>query len=406
MALKTRQPTRKAAWPRILLEGTEKSGKSWSLAEFSASAKVGRTVVLVLGEDVSKWDEYGLIEGARFEIAEHDGSWVSIMGVVEDAKEEARKAVEAGEPPFVFAFDTVTAEWEGLKDWATHRCRNSRKYKEILAKDPDAEIDVSPNYWNDATRRHRSLMTQLLTLPGIVVLIARGGEVAQFQNGQPVANRKTWSVEGHKSLLSDVTAHVRLSKEAKPLLVSAFGVHCQIRPGINPPRPLPDDWSLESLVFDTLKLDPGATAVGGFTDLRQESMTPEEIRDEALSAATGFERVRELYGIASRLRYQDATLFNEIGAEEPLLDLLKRVGDEKRAAERDAHEADFVTDLLARLSDLDDQAPADALKAIDAFKAEVNRAMGKVITAAIASELLQTLTDKGRAIGHPAAVAA
>ena len=51
------------------------------LAHLSASPKVGRTVVLILGEDETRWDEYGKIAGARFEIAEHDGTWASIIGL-------------------------------------------------------------------------------------------------------------------------------------------------------------------------------------------------------------------------------------------------------------------------------------------------------------------------------------
>lgn len=376
MALKTRQPTKRTAWPRILLEGTEKSGKSWTVAEFSGSAKVGRTVVLVLGEDVSKWDEYGLIAGARFEIAEHDGTWPSIMAAVEGAKEEAQKAVDAGDPPFVFAFDNVTAEWEGLKDWASRRARNSQKSRKILEQDPDAEIDVSSNYWNDSKRRHRALMTVLLTFPGIVVLIARGGEVALFQNGQPVANKKTWSVEAEKSLLSDVTAHIRLSKEARPLLVSAFGVHCQAKPGANPaPRPLPEDWSLESVVFGTLKLDTANVAVSGFAEMKPDAMTPEEIRDEALRRTTTAARIAELWKEARAARYDGMTLPNEHGTEEFLLDTLARAGREKR-------EAEWVSGWRQRLAD------AATGEEVAALREEASKALGaKVIQAATSSKL-------------------
>lgn len=337
MALKTRQPSRRAGWPKILVEGTDKAGKSWSLAKLSASPKVGRTVVLVLGEDETRWDEYGLIDGARFEIALHDGTWASIMGAVEGAKEEAAKARDAGEAPFVLGIDTMTAEWDGLKDWATHRARNSKKNKALLAADPDAEVDVTMNYWNDARARHRALMRILLTFPGIVVLIARGGEVAQVRNGQPVMGQKTWSVEGERNLPFDVSVHVRLSRDARPLLVSASGVHCQIRPGIDPPRRLPDDWSLESVIFDTLKLDAATAEVREFPEFRQE-LTPEQIRDEALDPEAGFERIKELYAFTDR-NFPAVEVDGEL-----LLATLKRAGDERRAArtpqQRDAAPAE------------------------------------------------------------------
>jgi hypothetical protein len=325
MALKTRQPTGRAGWPKILVEGTDKAGKSWSLATLSASPKVGRTVVLVLGEDETRWDEYGKIPGARFELAVHDGTWSSIMEAVTEAKAEAAAARDAGQPPFVFGIDTMTAVWEGLKDWATLRARGSKKNKALLAADPDAEIDVTSNYWNDARGRHRALMRHLLTFPGIVVLIARGSEVTLFANGQPVANRKTWSVDGEKNLPFDVSTHIRLSREDRPLLVSSSGLHCQIRPGIDPPRRLPDDWSLESVIFDMLKLDAATAEVRDFTSFRQE-LTPEQVRDEALKPETTFGRIRELYALADRS-------FPAVEVDgEPLLPALKRIGDERRAA--------------------------------------------------------------------------
>jgi hypothetical protein len=331
VTLKTRPPTGRAGWPKILVEGTDKSGKSWSLAQLSASPKVGRTAVLVLGEDESRWDEYGKIPGTRFQIIEHDGRWTSIIEAVEEAKAEAAAARDAGELPFVLGIDTMTAVWEGLKDWASLRARGSKKNRKILEEDPDAEIDVTSNYWNDARGRHRALMRHLLTFPGIVVLIARGSEVTLFQNGQPVANQKTWSVEGEKNLPFDVSAHIRLSRNGRPQIISASGVHCQIRPGIDPPKKLPDDWSLESFIFDTLKLDAATAEVRPFTEFRQE-LTPEQVRDEALDPKTDFNRVRALYAYTNKA-FPAVVLTSETGDEEPLLAILKRAGDERLAAD-------------------------------------------------------------------------
>ena len=372
MTLKTRTPTGRAGWPKILVEGGDKAGKSWSLAQLSASPKVGRTAVLVLGEDETRWDEYGKIPGARFKIVEHDGRWSSIIGAVEDAKEEAAKARDAGEPPFVLGIDTITAVWEGLKDWATLRARSSKKNKALLAQDPDAEIDVTSNYWNDARGRNRALMRHLLTFPGIVVLIARGSEVTLFQNGQPVANRKTWSVDGEKNLPFDVSTHIRLSREDRPLLVSSSGLHCQIRPGIDRPKPLPDDWSLESVIFDMLKLDAATAEVREFTTFRQQR-TPEEIRDEALTTTTGFDRIRELHAEARELQYHGVTLENETGEEELLLTLLVRVGKERMprpaaqrphlapAADGPAESGTWYDDAIARAAGFTTEAAGQAI---------------------------------------------
>jgi hypothetical protein len=304
----------------------------------SASHRVGRTVVLVLGEDVSKWDDFGKIPGARFEIIEHNGSWAEIISAVEDAKDEAAKAIANGEPPFVFTFDTITAEWEGHKDWAAWRARNTQKARERLARDPNVEIDVSGNFWNDARARHRQLMSHLLTFPGIVVLIARGSEVTLYRDGKPVANQTTWSVESEKNLPFDVSAHVRMRRKGNAELVSAAGVNSPVRPGDDKPYSLPRGWKLESLVFDILGLDTAKAAAGGVIDMQTSELTPEQILEEARRPDTTFARIKELHAEMGNLRYDGVILANERGQEEQLLDQIVRIGKAKLQAEQRAAE--------------------------------------------------------------------
>ena len=205
-----------------------------------------------------------------------------------------------------------------------------------------------------------------------------GSEVTLFQNGQPVANRKTWSVDGEKNLPFDVSTHIRLSREDRPLLVSSSGLHCQIRPGIDPPKRLPDDWSLESVIFDMLKLDAATAEVREFTGFRQE-MTPEEVRDEALDPKTGFERIRELYAFTER-GFPAVELTNETGASwlDAALDqavsfteketgqrLWREAAAKGRSGECAPEEVQQVHDLLtARFEDLKAAEPsADAFAA-------------------------------------------
>ena len=155
--LKTRKPTGRVPWPCILLEGEEKAGKSWALAQFSASDKIGTLYWIDLNEGAG--DEYGAIPGAKYELVEHDGSYAAVLAAVQAVKAQARRAADDGEPPVVLGIDTGSAIWDGLKDWASERAAKSTRNRELLKRDPNAEITISQNLWNDAGARWRKLQT-------------------------------------------------------------------------------------------------------------------------------------------------------------------------------------------------------------------------------------------------------
>lgn len=173
--LRTRKPTGAVPWPLILIEGGEKAGKSWACAELSASPRVGQTYWIDLGEGVA--DAYGAIPGANYLIVEHDGTFAALLGAVEAVRAEAVRAAAAGEPPVVLIVDSMTNEWETLKAVVDKMARNrlARKGKHLAA---DQEPQIGMDLWNLANGWHRRLMTHLMTFPGIVVMTARGKEIA------------------------------------------------------------------------------------------------------------------------------------------------------------------------------------------------------------------------------------
>ena len=274
-AIKTRKPTGAVPWPLILVEGAEKTGKSWALAEFTASEKVGQAYWLDLGEGAA--DEYAAIPGADYLVVEHDGKWADIYGQVQAIRAEAQRAHDAGENPVVLLIDSMTAEWDMLKDWVGGRARQSKYAKQQLARDPDAEIKPAMNLWNDANDRHNRLMHLLMTFPGIVVVTARGKMVAALDgNGKPIPNEKEYKVEGHKALAFDVSAWVRLSRDEAPKVVGVRSVHSGVRPGVDKPVPAPS-FTLEWLIFDVLKCDPKTAKV---RDLQALDSTPDVVAEE------------------------------------------------------------------------------------------------------------------------------
>src|SRR5215469_16277514 len=122
MTLKTRKPTGAVPWPLLLIEGEEKAGKTWACAEFTASPKVGRCFWIDLGEGAA--DEYGSIPGADYEVVEHDGSFSDLLRNVKEIHEVAADALAQGGKPVVPIIDTMTNEWELLKDWAADRAKS------------------------------------------------------------------------------------------------------------------------------------------------------------------------------------------------------------------------------------------------------------------------------------------
>ncbi|WP_203236960.1 AAA family ATPase [Nocardia panacis] len=254
MSLRTRKPTGKTPWPFILVEGGEKTGKSWAMAELTASDRIGRAFWLDLGEGAA--DEYAAIPGADYEVIEHNGTYRDIYDQLTEVRTIAAKAAEAGELPVALLIDSMTAEWELLKDWVSERARESKYAKKLLRDDPNAEIKPAMNLWNDAAERHGRLMRLLMTFPGIVVVTARGKEVAALDNqGKPIPGSKDYKVEGHKNLAFDASAWVRLSRDTAPRVIGVRSVHAGIRPGVDKPVPAPS-FTLEWLIFDVLKCHP------------------------------------------------------------------------------------------------------------------------------------------------------
>lgn len=277
MALKTRKATGIPPWPLILIEGPEKSGKSWMAAQFTASERIGSAYWLDLGEGAA--DEYIAIPGAKYEVIDHDGTWFDIVGQVR----EVGAVAEVSEQPVVLIIDSMTAEWDMIKDWISVRAKESPSGRRKLKEDPNAEIKPSMNLWNDAANRHYELMRMLMKFPGIVIMTARGKETAALDaDGRPIEKAKDYRVEGHKNLPYDASVWVRLSRDDQPQVIGCRSVKAGVQPGVD--RPIKRaDLSLEHVVFDILGLDAALTAPRDMTDL----VTDEWAMAEAVRAELG-----------------------------------------------------------------------------------------------------------------------
>ncbi len=330
LGITSRPPTALVPYPCVLLEGEEKAGKTWLAMMLAASERVSMTYWLDLQEGAA--DEYGAVvlcqhcrrsviepvegwgpqvwvhgstwdaacepdsddtayaePGVRlaehYEVLVHDGSYGEILARVQWAWREAKRRKDAGEPPVLLIVDTMTALWEALKDWVTRRMNARLRAQGLTPGDADkADGDL----WQDAKDRHRAIVTLLLTFPGIVVMTARGKAVAKVEDGAFVPGQQDWSVQAEPGLKFDATVWIRMRRDRPAEVVGARSVYLGVRPAEDRPRPLPEGWSLEWLIFTAMRVNPATAHVrdykvvdgGGGVTADEQARARADVADE------------------------------------------------------------------------------------------------------------------------------
>ncbi|WP_372672616.1 hypothetical protein [Amycolatopsis kentuckyensis] len=258
-AVPTETPTGAVPWPMVLVEGEEKAGKSWVLAEFTGSEKVGRAFWLEFGFEGTA-HQYGAVPGANYEIVPFANladfmeklSWLRRVGLAARA---------AGEPPIVVCIDSMSGEWRSLGALAKWRARQSKKNQAILRRDPNAEINAGPNYWNPVIDKHYEILNLLAAIPGIVVYTARGRDVAAMGDDGNPTGEKIWSTQAQKDLAFDSTAVLRVRRSTsgrrpKVEVVGCRSVFAGIQSDEEAVATPASQNPLEWLIFDYMKCDP------------------------------------------------------------------------------------------------------------------------------------------------------
>ena len=259
-----RAPTGLPSWPVLLLAGREKAGKSFAAAQASASKLIDRTFWLGFGEKDP--DEYGAIKGARFEIAEHDGTLADLKATI-----QYLLTIPVTDKPHLLVLDSGTRVWTTLREKATWIAMKRDK------KDRDGEFIITMDIWNKVNGEWADILNLIRRWNGPVIITARLDTVAVIENGKPTS-RKTEKVQGQKSLAYDVDAIVEMPERGKAELVGARSVIYQI-----PARdPLPN-FTVDGL-WRMLGLDKVPAAVATYTEPPASSdplsRTPEEIAED------------------------------------------------------------------------------------------------------------------------------
>ena len=239
MTLKTRKPTGKPPWPILLIAGIEKSGKSYAAAAASASKLIGRTLWVPVGEDDP--DELGGIDGARFEIVEHDGTYRGILSAVDAAVAELAK----DDTPGLIVLDSGTRLWNRAKSRWEHVIETLREHK-------------GP-----------SIITARLELTAVV-----------NDKGEPTP-AKTWKIQAHKSLPWDVGAIVQMPEIGTAVLTGVRSL--RVKNATQAQRPFPG-FTVEKLWLE-MGLDEGASARHHAALDGGESVAADEAADKNLADA-------------------------------------------------------------------------------------------------------------------------
>jgi hypothetical protein len=253
--LTTRRPTGKPPWPMLLIAGVEKAGKSYSGALLSASDLVDRTFWIEIGEGAA--DQYGSIPGARYEIAEHDGTYQGIGNAIYAATMQPRPNGK----PHAIVIDSMTELWDLLADEA-QGVANERAARKRGNKPTDSDAQITMDLWNTAKKRWRRIVDTVRTYDGPVILTARLELVTVMDDGGKPTTAKDWKIRSEKNLPYECDAIVRMPAPGVAELTGVRSLRVQVPPGGALPLP---GFTLERLLTD-LGLDrEGATSPRSYT---------------------------------------------------------------------------------------------------------------------------------------------
>lgn len=313
--LKTRKPTGKQPWPFILMEGFEKTGKTFGSIKLSADERIGDTYLLDVGENAA--DSYSVLPGVEYQIIEHNGTYGGILQQVEAFVSEVPGVVDGR--PTLLILDSFTPLWQLIIE------DGERAYINKKGGKPD-EVKLPFNYWNDIKGKWRRIINMLKQWEGLVVGTARSKKVMVIENGKPLQGVTEYKIEAEKKLKFDVDVHVKATAPGEALFVggrsttvplAAFGAAI---PGYK-------DTGLAGLLFDLMKLSEA--------DVAPRQVTPLEA---AAGENGGYKPVPELTDKAAAAEYWKVR--KAAGATQVELDEISAVGKTLAAAEEAAVEAE------------------------------------------------------------------
>jgi hypothetical protein len=316
-------PSGQPSWPRILISGEEGAHKSWTAAELSADSRIDGMFWLELGAGEVTAEEYGAIPDVKYQVIDHDGTYVDIYQQLCVHWHLAKEA-EAEGRTIALALDSMSGEWEMLQSYGDLKARRREAKKlEDKRKDPtlawslDYEISISHDIWTFLRKkRHEPIMALIQSWPGPVVYTAKETLATPFDDsGNPIARAdKVWSLQAHKSVPGASTTWVRLTRGGTPEIVKLRSVRHGIAvipksdadaaaaaPAGKADKRTTRPWkgerfTIASLIFDVIGCVPGESRAPEFNELdadqempgdNEPTISPEERAKARQRAASG-----------------------------------------------------------------------------------------------------------------------
>ncbi|MFE7072544.1 hypothetical protein ACFU96_20935 [Streptomyces sp. NPDC057620] len=232
-ARKSRKPTCCPNPPIVLLTGPDLTGKGHEAATGSASELVGMTYWIQVGGTSGTADYYGQVEGARYEIVPHDGSFTDIVDAIRYALAQPARNGKRN----MIVVDDVSSVWELLSDEVAcaGRSRAERRAhasgRRALRLD-DPYVDEERDLWVAAKDRWGEMLWTLRQHNGPTLLIARQEIVTAYENDKPTVHT-TRRIRAEKNLTKAVDAVVEFHAvgEAYVTGLHSMAHHWEVRPG-------------------------------------------------------------------------------------------------------------------------------------------------------------------------------
>ncbi|MEU5748252.1 hypothetical protein ABZ804_22270 [Streptomyces sp. NPDC047726] len=229
-----RKPTGLPNPPIVLLAGPEKTGKGHEAALGTASDLVATTYWLQVGGISGTADYYGQIDGARYEIVDHDGSFDDFLDALRWVI--SQPPAESGKRNMI-VIDDISSVWELLGDEVAHigRKRAERRAQsngQRSARLDDPYVDDERDLWGHAKDRWGAMLWLLRRHNGPTLLIARQEIVTAYESDKPTQH-STRRIKAEKNIRAAVDAVVEFHAlgEAYVTGMHSMPKHWKIQPG-------------------------------------------------------------------------------------------------------------------------------------------------------------------------------